>query len=100
MENNRYKEISELLRVLGGRARFDIVLYLASGEKCVCEIFEYLKLPQNLVSHHLNVLRKNGLITDRRDGKWVHYSINTETLEELKEFIGFILSHRKGKSKC
>ena len=100
MKNKRVKKISELLRVLGGNVRFEIILYLASGEKCVCNIFEYLKLPQNLVSHHLGILRKNGIITARKDGKWVHYSIRAETLEELKEFLEIVLSHRKGKSKC
>ncbi|MCR4328114.1 MAG: metalloregulator ArsR/SmtB family transcription factor [Patescibacteria group bacterium] len=77
---NMFKTLSEI-------ARLDIVLLLTSGEKCVCEIFKNLKLPQNLVSHHLRILRQSGLIINRKQGKWVHYSLNRKNIKELQKLL-------------
>lgn len=94
------KQIAKLLKILGGGVRLNIVLYLSSGEKCVCNIFEHLKLSQNLVSHHLSVMRKNNLITARKDGKWVHYALNDSNLEKLYSFLRKILQTKKRQNKC
>jgi DNA-binding transcriptional ArsR family regulator len=63
--------------------RLRIFALLARGELCVCDIETSVGLPQNLVSHHLRSLREAGLIQSRRDGRWVHYSINKRTLAEI-----------------
>lgn len=94
------KQVAKLLKTLGGNVRLNIVLYLSSGEKCVCDIFEYLKLPQNLVSHHLSVMRKNNLITARRDGKWVYYTLNNESIKKLNSFLFEILQTKKRRNRC
>lgn len=94
------KQIAKLLKILGGDVRLNIVLYLSSGEKCVCNIFEYLKLPQNLVSHHLSVMRKNNLITARKDGKWVYYTLNDKRIGNLSSFLLKILQTKKRLNKC
>ncbi len=82
---------SDLFCVLGNDIRFRIVDYLASGEKCVCNIFKRLDLPQNLASHHLSILRENGLIADRKEGKWVYYSLNKKGLLSAKKLLEDIL---------
>lgn len=94
------KQVVKLLKTLGGNVRFNIVLYLSSGEKCVCDIFDDLKLPQNLVSHHLSIMRKNDLITARKDGKWVYYAINNKSIKELNSFLLGILQTKKRRNKC
>lgn len=94
------KQFAKLLKILGGDVRLNIVLYLSSGEKCVCNIFEYLKLPQNLVSHHLSVMRKNNLITARKDGKWVYYTLNDKRIGNLSSFLLKILQTKKRLNKC
>jgi ArsR family transcriptional regulator, arsenate/arsenite/antimonite-responsive transcriptional repressor len=63
--------------------RLRIFGYLSSGERCVCDVEQYMQLPQNLVSHHLGVLRDAGFIRARRDGRWVHYSVNKQILGEV-----------------
>jgi len=45
-------------------------------ECCVCELVEALSLPQPTVSRHLALLRKSGLLLDRRQGQWVHYRLH------------------------
>lgn len=90
-----HKNIAEAFKVLGGSERIKIIRYLATGEKCVCDIYKHLKLPQNLVSYHLAALRKNDLIIARKEGKWIHYSLNKEGLKELKTFLCEVLQKKK-----
>ena len=80
---------------LGNDTRLRIISYLASGEKCVCNIFQRLDLPQNLVSHHLKILRQRGFIADRKAGKWVFYSLNKRTLFESRKFLDNIFNKTK-----
>lgn len=63
------------LRVLADEARLRILGLLARRELCVCEMVGALKLSQPLVSHHLSVLRRAGLLASRRKGKWVYYTL-------------------------
>ncbi len=53
---------------------------LKDGERCVCDIWNLLGLSQNLASHHLKVLKDAGLISSRRDGLRVIYSLNRKAL--------------------
>ncbi|OGH88109.1 MAG: hypothetical protein A3J93_05590 [Candidatus Magasanikbacteria bacterium RIFOXYC2_FULL_42_28] len=87
MKSKQKNNLLKILKTLADNTRFDITLLLATGEKCVCKIFEKLKLPQNLVSHHLGIMRQNGLIVNRRDGKWVHYSLNKKYLREIQKLL-------------
>ena len=72
-----------VLKLMSEPNRLKIFALLAGGERCVYEIEESMKLPQNLVSHHLGVLRDAGYIRARRDGRWVYYSVNKETLAQV-----------------
>ena len=69
-----------LLKLMSEPNRLRIFWLLTAGERCVCDIESGVNLPQNLVSHHLGLLRDAGLIRARRDGRWVYYSVNKETL--------------------
>ena len=100
MNNIEPKDISVLLKAVSSNVRLEILLYLISGEKCVCDIFKHLKLSQNLVSHHLGILRSNDLITPRKDGKWVHYSLNKKTFNQLIKFFKPFLLVKNKESKC
>ena len=81
------KQIANILKNLGGRERLKIVLFLSSGAKCVCKICEHLKIPQNLASYHLSALRKASLVTSGKEGKWVYYSLNKKSFEQLQAFL-------------
>lgn len=95
-----HEEIVSLMLALGNTTRLRIVLDLALGEKCVCKIFERLKLPQNLVSHHLGILREKGVICARRSGKWVYYSLEEKSLTTVSEMFQGILDSTKHSSAC
>lgn len=81
------KTFLKTIKSISNPIRLDILIYLLEWEKCVCNIFEKLGLAQNLISHHLGILRKSELIKIRKDNKWVHYSLNISKFDHLKSFI-------------
>jgi len=64
--------------------RFRILRLLASGERCVCELQDELDAAQSRLSFHLKKLKDAGLVTDRREGRWVYYTAVPEALEEMR----------------
>ncbi len=77
--------------VLSDGNRLRILCLIKDGERCVCEIWGRLALPQNLVSHHLKVLGDAGLLRSRKAGLRVFYSLDKPSLRRhLKNFNGLI----------
>jgi ArsR family transcriptional regulator, arsenate/arsenite/antimonite-responsive transcriptional repressor len=74
----RLRNLDTLTGVYGALAdptRLRILSLLKGGEVCVCHIHGSLDVPQPTASRHLAYLRKAGLVTARRDGIWMHYSL-------------------------
>ena len=69
------------LKLIADPNRLRILALLAYGERCVCDIETPLDLPQNLTSPHLAALKRAGLAHDRREGKWVYYSLDADALD-------------------
>lgn len=67
-------------RALGDETRLQLLEHLAAGERNVGELMDLMGLGQSLISHHLRALREAGLVRDRRDGRWVYYSIAEQAL--------------------
>lgn len=82
------RELLERFQAIAEPTRFRIVRILADGERCVCELQEDLGASQSRLSFHLKKLRDAGVVSDRRDGRWVHYSLAPEALEEMRAFLG------------
>ncbi|MEW5919583.1 MAG: metalloregulator ArsR/SmtB family transcription factor [Bacillota bacterium] len=70
-------------KALGEEVRLKIIEMLLPGELCVCEIMEQLGLSQPAVSHHMKILKQAGLVSDRREGKWIHYSLDKDMFDYL-----------------
>src|SRR5690554_4342977 len=68
--------------------RMEIVRRLSAGERCVCELQDDLEAGQSRLSFHLRKLREAGLMTDRREGRWVYYTLVPEALDEMRAFLG------------
>ena len=76
MTNSELDAAVEISRALGHPARVRVLAMLRLGELCVCQITEVLELAQSTVSSHLRELRRAGLITERKEGRWVFFSIS------------------------
>lgn len=79
---------------LSDETRLEIVRLLSHGERCVCELQEALHTAQSRLSFHLRTLKDAGLVSDRREGRWVHYALNRDVLEEISTFASAV---RPGK---
>jgi len=82
---------TQLLKAIADENRLQILQMLQSGEKCVCEIWKHLGLSQNLISHHLKVLKDLNLISSRKEGLWVFYKINKIELSKLNSLLNKFL---------
>lgn len=76
-------DVSEVFKALGDPTRLKIVCMLAeAGELCVCRIVEELDMGQPAISHHMAKLKYAGLIHARRQGQWIHYSLDIDVLDK------------------
>ena len=85
-----------VFRALADETRLRILGLLLSGEVCVCDIHESLKVPQPKASRHLAYLRRSGLVETRRDGLWIHYRLANPTdrvLAALASAVKHALAH-------
>lgn len=81
------ENIALLFQSLDDLTRLRILaLLLEEEELCVCYLVEVLQLPQSTVSRQLSVLKGAGWLKDRREGLWIHYSIN-RSLAPIQQFI-------------
>lgn len=74
-EFKQISDISYLLKIVGEENRLKLLCLLKQGEHCVCEMLEHFEMSQSLVSHHLSDLKEIGLVTVRKDGRQVFYSL-------------------------
>ncbi len=94
-DNQDISLLADFLRIISEENRLKIICFLQSGEQCVCKIWQFLELPQNLISHHLKVLGDFGLLKYRKDGLKVYYSINTPEFSKCKIILNKILREEK-----
>lgn len=74
-------------KALADENRLHILELLQGGERCACVLLENLHLSQPTLSHHMKILCDAGLVTGRKEGKWVYYTLNRNTARELEERI-------------
>jgi ArsR family transcriptional regulator len=85
------QQLAQWLKVLAEPRRLQIVSLLMEGVQCNCELGEHLDMAPNLISHHLSVLRKAGLVAVERDAvdaRWIYFSIRSEALDALNTAFG------------
>jgi ArsR family transcriptional regulator, arsenate/arsenite/antimonite-responsive transcriptional repressor len=72
-----------LFHALSDPTRLAILYRLRFGERCVCDLTDALDAAQSRLSFHLKVLKEAGLVTDRREGRWMYYTLSTDALDEV-----------------
>lgn len=81
-------ESSELLRALAHPLRLTIMSFIDEhGVINVNKIYNTLKIEQSITSQHLRILRKVDLVHTKRDGKFIHYSLNYDKIKEAKQVL-------------
>jgi ArsR family transcriptional regulator len=96
MAIKKMSELERLFQALADATRLRILGLLLTGEVCVCDIHETLKIPQSKASRHLAYLRRSGLVNTRREGLWVHYrlaDISDPVLSAITTAVRHALTH-------
>lgn len=78
--DNELERNADMLKSLADPTRLKIIYLLKDGELCACNILESIDKSQSTVSHHLNILRKEGILNGRKEGKWIYYSLYDENI--------------------
>jgi ArsR family transcriptional regulator, arsenate/arsenite/antimonite-responsive transcriptional repressor len=97
------KRAAELFHALSDETRLALLERLKGGEHCVCELTDAMKAGQSRLSFHLKVLKEAGFIRDRREGRWMYYSLNPEAIDELEDLIDTLkkaVKSARSESKC
>lgn len=91
-ESERIDRLADFFKIFGDGTRVRILLALDAGEMCVCDISETLGMSMSAVSHQLRMLRDAHLVTSRREGRSIYYSLCDDhvkiVLETALEHIG------------
>lgn len=83
-------DLAELFRIFGDSTRIKILFSLFEAELCVGDIATLLKISQTAVSHQLRILKANKLVTARKDGKNIFYSLADD---HVRTIIGMGIDH-------
>ena len=89
----RLKKAAMILRALNHKLRQQLLRLIDEQQKItVTEIYVNLRLEQSVVSQHLAILRRAGIVITKREGKFIFYSVNTDRLKELNRFVEELLN--------
>ena len=81
------EQTARWFRALADETRLKILERLSEGEQCVCDLTDELGARQSRLSFHLKALKDAGLVTDRKDGRWVYYALNPEAFALTSRLI-------------
>ncbi len=81
-----------MLKALADPIRLQLIEVLGNGERCVCDLTSELGMAQSKLSFHLKVLKEAGLLNAREEGRWVYYSLEPQSLQELRAWLGGLAS--------
>ena len=84
---------AEIFKAMSDPCRLAILKLLREGELCVCEIMTAIDRPQSSTSHHLSILRRAGLVKERKEGKWSRYRLSEGAVIEMMNLAGLLTSH-------
>lgn len=87
-KTNDIKDIIKILKSISDENRFKIICFLRKNwSQCVCDITDFLQLPQNLVSHHLKKLKEAWLVSFKKKWLKISYTLNKEKIQILNKFL-------------
>ncbi|MCI5836991.1 MAG: metalloregulator ArsR/SmtB family transcription factor [Veillonellaceae bacterium] len=82
-----YQTYSTVFKALSDETRLRIIDMLSCSELSACDILKSFSLSQSTLSYHMKILVESGVVTSRRDGLWMRYSICEERFEDILQFL-------------
>lgn len=84
---NKLENDAKVFKAFCDENRLYILSLLESGEKCGCKLLEALQIGQSTLSHHMKILCDSGVVNGRKEGKWIHYSINPQGAQYARKLL-------------
>ena len=85
--NVNAKKTSAVFKAFCDENRIKILQLLQGGEKCACKLLTEMNITQPTLSHHMKILCDSGIVKGRKEGKWMHYSISQDGIEEAQKYL-------------
>jgi len=83
----KHLENATVFKAFCDETRLMALSLLQSGEKCACELLEQVNVSQPTLSHHMRILVESGIVTSRKEGRWMYYSISLTGSEKAIELL-------------
>ncbi|MFD1318501.1 ArsR/SmtB family transcription factor [Loigolactobacillus zhaoyuanensis] len=80
-----YQNYVQMLKAMADPNRLKIIDLLSCGSLCACDILTHFDFSQPTLSHHMKVLQNAGIVIARKEGKWQHYTLRTEFIDQFKQ---------------
>jgi DNA-binding transcriptional ArsR family regulator len=94
MSDEYIERMNRIGMALSDSNRVRALMAVRNGEVCVCQLIELLQLAPSTVSKHMSILKHAGLVSSRKDSRWVHYRINRiNTSDPASEFISLVVEY-------
>ena len=90
------KKTSVMFKALCDENRIKIFQFLLGGEKCACKLLEKMNITQPTLSHHMKILVDSGIVSGRKDGKWMHYSISEAGIDNAVKYLIYLKNGEVG----
>ena len=87
------RQVTRWFHALADETRLQIIDRLRAGEQCVCDLTGLLETGQSRLSFHLKTLKDADIVIDRKQGRWVYYSLNPEVLADMAQFLSVLKTH-------
>lgn len=82
-----YQDEIKKFKALSDENRLTIIHSLKNNEKCACKLLDELNISQSTLSHHMKILCDAGLVVFRKEGKWMHYRINKDEVQNIIDLL-------------
>ena len=82
-----YEKYARIFKVMSDPKRLKIIDMLSEGELCACKILEEFHITQPTLSHDMKLMCDLGIVKARKEGKWMHYSLNNEAFVVAKNLL-------------
>jgi ArsR family transcriptional regulator len=96
----KFSKYALYMKALSDETRVRIFDMISGGELCACRILEEFNITQPTLSYHMKILCDSGLVNGRRDGVWMKYSINRDSLAQVRKFFDGIGERIGEQSEC
>ena len=81
------RKTAAVFKALCDENRIRILKLLTGGEKCACKLLDELSVTQPTLSHHMKILCDSGIVSGRKEGKWMYYSISEQGAENARNLL-------------